>query len=263
MIIARIVPPKSAAYKALSSYSKKLDGFMKLKPFSWFAVWILMTSGTSAQQSNLDRFTYWDMSLSGVGLITLLIITILMTIIMGKEKFSFVGNVLHPTFIINHTIACLILFMTGWGWLSWLNGDLLVSLKSFLPYLLTYLSVLFIYQIDLDSIPELGFKPGKGLIAFSLILIISSVFIGIAFDDPVVSTAAAVIAPFYLIAIVFPEHKRHIERARIYPVFIAAMFVSVRLPWLLIPLGILFFGLRTYHYFRYNIVFPTFAVDHD
>ena len=263
MIIARIVPPKSAVYKALSSYSNKLDGFMKLKPLSWFAVWILMTSGTSAQQSNLDRYIYWDMSLAGVGLITLLIITIVMTFIIRKEKFSFISNDLNTNFILNHTIVGLVLFMTGWGWLNWLNGDLLISLKSFFPYLLTYLSLLFIYQIDLDSIPEKGYTPGKGLIVLSLLLVLVSVFIGIAFDDPVVSTAAAVIAPFYLIAIVFPEHKRHIERARIYPVFIAAMFVSVRLPWLLIPLGVLFFGLRTYHYFRYNIVFPTFAVDHD
>ncbi|MDP6230418.1 MAG: hypothetical protein QF765_06965 [Candidatus Marinimicrobia bacterium] len=263
MIIARIFPSESSSYKSLSVFFRKLDGFMKLKPLSWFAVWILMTSGTSAQQSNLDRYIYWDMSLAGVGLITLLIITIVMTFIIRKEKFSFISNDLNTNFILNHTIVGLVLFMTGWGWLNWLNGDLLISLKSFFPYLLTYLSLLFIYQIDLDSIPEKGYTPGKGLIVLSLLLVLVSVFIGIAFDDPVVSTAAAVIAPFYLIAIVFPEHKRHIERARIYPVFIAAMFVSVRLPWLLIPLGVLFFGLRTYHYFRYNIVFPTFAVDHD
>ena len=115
----------------------------------------------------------------------------------------------------------------------------------------------------MDLIPEKGYQPGKGLIAVCFLLMLAGTLIGIRFDDPVISTVAAVIAPFYLIAIVFPEHKRHIERARIYPVFIAAMFVSVRLPWFLIPLAILFFGLRTYHYFRYNIIFPTFAVDHD
>ena len=131
MIIARIVPPKSAVYKALSSYSNKLDGFMKLKPLSWFAIWILMTSGTSAQQSNLDRYIYWDMLLAGVGLITLLIITIVMTFIIRKEKFSFISNDLNTNFILNHTIVGLVLFMTGWGWLNWLNGDLLISLKSF------------------------------------------------------------------------------------------------------------------------------------
>ncbi len=236
---------------------------MKLKPLNWFAVWIMMTSGTSAQQQSLDRYTYWDISLAGVGLITLLIVTGLMTIIFRNEKFSFVSNDINPAVIINHTIIGLLLFMTGWGWLSWLNGEFLNSLKSFFPYLLVYISLILIYQIDLDSIPEKGYQPGKSLIAVCLLLVIVSVFYGIVYDDPVVSTTAAVIAPFYMIALVFPEHKRHIERARIYPVFIAAMFVSVRLPWLLIPLSILFFGLRTYHYFRFNIVFPTFAVDHD
>ena len=263
MIIARIVPPGSATYKRLSTFSEKLDGIMKLKPLNWFAIWIMMTSGTSAQQQTVDRYSYWDMSLAGVGLITLLIVTGLMTIIFRKEKFSFVNTDLNPATIFNHTIMGLVLFMTGWGWLSWLRGDLFFSLKSFLPYLLTYISVLLIYHIDLNTIPEKGYQPGKGLIALCLLLVIASVLLGLAFDDPIISTTAAVIAPFYLIAIVFPQHKRHIERARIYPIFIAAMFVSVRLPWLLIPVAILFFGLRTYHYFRYNIVFPTFAVDHD
>jgi len=263
MIIARIVPPESTAYKTLSRYSFKLDGIMKLKPLSWFAVWIMMTSGTSAQQQSLNRYTYWDMSLANVGLLTLLIVSIIMTIIFKKEKLSFVSQELNFTFILNHTIVGLILFMTGWGWLSWLNGNLIISVKTCIPYLLTYLSVLLIYQIDLDSIPEKGYQPGKSFIGISLLLSCISILLGFSFDDPVISTIAAVIAPFFLIAIVFPEHKRHIERARIYPVFIAAMFVSVRLPWLLFPLAIVFFGLRTYHYFRYNIVFPTFAVDHD
>ena len=135
--------------------------------------------------------------------------------------------------------------------------------KTRIATLLAIQNGINVIHIDLNTIPEKGYQPGKGLIALCLLLVIASVLLGLAFDDPIISTTAAVIAPFYLIAIVFPQHKRHIERARIYPIFIAAMFVSVRLPWLLIPVAILFFGLRTYHYFRYNIVFPTFAVDHD
>jgi hypothetical protein len=84
-----------------------------------------------------------------------------MTFIIRKEKFSFISNDLNTNFILNHTIVGLVLFMTGWGWLNWLNGDLLISLKSFFPYLLTYLSLLFIYQIDLDSIPEKGYTPER------------------------------------------------------------------------------------------------------
>lgn len=263
MIIARIFKPESSAYEKISEFSKKLDGLMKLKPLNWFAVWIMMTSGTSAQQATTDRFIYWDMSLAEVGLITLLIVTGITTFIFIKEKFTFTKIDINLITLLNQIVFALVLFITGWGWYSWISGDFITSIKSFIPYLLTYLSILFIYQIDLDNIPKKGYQPGKGFIAICLLLVLTSVLIGIAFDDPVISTTAVVIAPFYLIAIVFPQHKRHIERARIYPVFIAAMFVSVRLPWLLIPLAILFFGLRTYHYFRYNIVFPTFGVDHD
>ncbi len=88
---------------------------------------------------------------------------------------------------------------------------------------------------------------------------IASVLLGLAFDDPIISTTAAVIAPFYLIAIVFPQHKRHIERARIYPIFIAAMFVSVRLPWLLIPVAILFFGSTHISLLSVQYRFPNFC----
>lgn len=263
MIIARIVPPKSAAYKALSTYSKKLDGLMKLKPLSWFAVWIMMTSGTSAQQSNLDRFTYWDMSLAFNGIVTMIIVAGIMTWVIRQEKLSFTGLTINVLTILKHSLMILLLFITGWGWFTFINGDLLVTLRSFIPYLCTYLAVLLGFQIPLDSIEEKGYQPGKSFIFITLIFSLLGVVLGILLDDPVISTMSAVIAPFYLIAIVFPEHKRHIERCRIYPIFIGIMFVSVRLPWVLIPSFILFFILRTYHYFRYNIVFPTFAVDHD
>jgi len=86
MIISRIIKPESAVYKTLSTFSEKLDRLMKLKPLSWFAVWIMMTSGTSAQQSMSDRYIYWDMSLAGVGLITLLIVTFITIIIFKKTN---------------------------------------------------------------------------------------------------------------------------------------------------------------------------------
>lgn len=89
MIISRIIKPESAVYKTLSTFSEKLDRLMKLKPLSWFAVWIMMTSGTSAQQAMSDRYIYWDMSLAGVGLITLLIVTVITTIIFKKKNFIY------------------------------------------------------------------------------------------------------------------------------------------------------------------------------
>ena len=86
---------------------------------------------------------------------------------------------------------------------------------------------------------------------------------GFQFDDPVASTVSTVYLPFILVALIMPAHLRHLQRARIYGVFIPAVFLVVRFPWFLIPLCTLFFLLRLYHYFRFNIVYPTFGVDYD
>lgn len=263
MIIARIIKPDTGIYKTISGHSEKMDGLMKLKPFTWFAVWIMMTSGTSAQQQTIDRFSYWDMSLALTGIITMVIVAGIITYIFKNDKFNFTNSSINFFWILNHSVVALILFITGWGWLNLIQGDLLLSIKTFIPYLCTYLSVLLVFQIKLDDIPEKGYVPGKSMIAISLVLSLLGVVIGIQLSDPVVSTMSAVIAPFYIVALVFPDHKRHIERCRIYPIFIGIFFISVRLPWVLIPSFVLFFILRTYHYFRYNIVYPTFAVDHD
>ncbi len=260
MIIARIIPTKSPMYKSISKWAEKLDGFLQWKPYHWFAIWVLMLSGTGAQQGMLNRYSYWNMSQAGIGLITLLIVTIIIAFLLRKNQLSFDNIDLKPAHLFSHFVLAVVLFMTGWGWL---NGDYLTAMKSFLPYVLAYGSVLLMYRINLDEIPEKGYQPGKIYILFCLLLALASSVLGVIFDDPVISTASMVYAPFLLVILVFPEHKRHIQRIRIYPIFIYAMFVSVRVPWLLIPLGILFFSLRTYNYFRYNIVYPTFSVDHD
>lgn len=263
MIIARIIKPESALYKKLSESIKKCDGWMNLKPFSWFAIWVMMSSGMNAQIHYINRYSYWDMELTLVGLLKIVIITLIMMYVIRKEKIKFSGNTINLSFIGNQSLLFLLLFVTGWGWEKMILGDFLHALKASIPYWCTYLAIIFGFQINLESIAEKGYQPGKGLILSSFILTATAAIIGILFDDPVISTASAVIAPFYLIAWVFPQHKRHIERCRTYPVFTGLFFVSVRLPWLLIPSLALFFALRIYHYFRFNIIYPTFAVHHD
>jgi len=260
MIISKLIPTESSLYLILSEFSKNWNGLMKFNPYRWFVLWILMASGTAAHEGVIDRFTFWNESSPLSGWITLVIVTGIFQYTMEKQKFSFNGIVNNWKLIIEHILFSFLLFITGWGWLS---GNYFNALQSFLPYLMGYLSVLGMFQINLDTVDEKGYEPGKWIVVVSLLLSISSIVLGIILDDPVISTASAVYTPFLLVTLVFPEHKRHIQRIRIYPIFIYAMFVSVRLPWLLIPLGILFFGIRIYNYFRYNIVYPTFSVDHD
>ncbi|MBT6414478.1 MAG: hypothetical protein HOK12_08980 [Candidatus Marinimicrobia bacterium] len=88
-----------------------------------------------------------------------------------------------------------------------------------------------------------------------------AILLGFYFDDPIITSAGIVSVPFPLIALLWPSHVRHLQRARFYPLFIFAMFLCVRAPWFLIPLAILFYTLRIVNYFRYGIVYPSFGVD--
>ena len=98
-------------------------------------------------------------------------------------------------------------------------------------------------------------------LSMSVGFMILAMLLGIFLEDPVVSTAAAVSIPFPLIALIWPNHVRHLQRARFYPLFTFAMFLSVRAAWFLVPLVVLFFTLRMVNYFRYGIVHPSFGVD--
>ena len=142
------------------------------------------------------------------------------------------------------------------------------AIKNYAPYLLFYIAVWLVFSIEFieqddKSISTAGSSPRILNLVGSTVLIIVGTVIGFHFDDPVASTVSTVYLPFLLVALIMPAHIRHLQRARIYGVFIPTVFLAVRFPWFLIPLWALFFLLRLYHYFRFNIVYPTFGVDHD
>ena len=90
---------------------------------------------------------------------------------------------------------------------------------------------------------------------------VSATNIGYINDDPIISTIGAVYAPFPLVALIFPSAIRHIQRCRMHVIFVPAMFLSVRFPWFLIMVTLLFWILRYYNYFRFGEVKPSFKVD--
>ncbi len=119
-----------------------------------------------------------------------------------------------------------------------------------------------VWSIEIDvqdkSVPlknEIAAKLG-----IIIVLTLLSSVIGYFNDDPMISTIAAVYSPFPLVALIFPSAIRHIQRCQMYVVFIPAMFLSVRFPWLLIILLLLFWLLRYFHYFRHGEVKPSFKV---
>ena len=96
--------------------------------------------------------------------------------------------------------------------------------------------------------------------ALSLILMIISAVFGYKLDDPIISTVSMVSLFLPAVALIWPNHVRHIKRLQFYPLFVLAMFTCVRSPWFLIILGIHFFIMRSVNYLKYGITYPSFGV---
>ena len=259
MLLSRLIKPHSSLYKNISVKSKEYDFFMKWDPLRWFGMWCMTLGGFNIVKGNEDRYVFWDWS-SGTFFIylVLLIITIWTVLTSNNSKIPKTINDFRS-----------ILYFLILGILSLLMGALSQSLSikivNYFPYIFYYFGVLLVFSINLKQKDETSSTMVNGkrlsyLIVSSILIFLSS-SLGYYLDDPIISTVSTVYLPFLIVSIIMPIHVRHLQRARMYGLFIPAVFLSIRYPWFLIPLLSLFFILRTYHYFRFNIVFPTFAVD--
>lgn len=274
MLISRIAPPKSTLYRTMADKCKSLDKWMVYQPLSWFGIWTIFAAGMAAKGGEVDRYHYWDWSSFLLGLFTVIVITYLASVLFLKPKrIDFQPESNSFLHILCATWLFIFLFILGWGIKSIGNDgiNLLMQLQhvfvALIPYITVSTSLIFIHAVTLEKGDDSKFiiKSQTQRLQYTSIAFIL-LFVGLAFgfylDDPVVTAASAVTIPFAGVALLF-KAVRHMQRAKVYPVFITAMFVSLREPWLLIPVGILFYGLRFYHYFRYEIIYPTFGVDFD
>ena len=261
MFIARIFPKDTARFRQCSIVAEKFDGIMKWKPLCWFGFWTLFVAGMGAYSGHHDRFLFWDFSKWFIGIISLILITILSILFLIKNELIGYGQeqIMSSKFIV-HFLFSSGIFLIGWG------GNIMTGAPHAVPYILAYLAIFIIYGIPIRQDEDTGEKTvisnkkrWKYSLSSSVLLLMSSL-IGFILDDPVISTASIVATPFPIVSFLM-KHGRHVHRARIFPILIMGMFVAVRQGWFLIPLLLLFFLLRYYHYFRYGIVFPTFAVD--
>ncbi len=268
MLIVRFIPPNSQTYQRLAKISRAFDGLRSWKPLQWFTVWILFSAGLSAQEASVTPFIFWDLSSWPMGLGSLLIITLLYGFFVGKPgRMVFDRKALQVQNLLKHFIFAEGLFLLGWGVHINTWGQALVTS---IPYACGYFAALLVYALPIVTIPApddnpeqswLSKRVSHGLLALLLVLVAAAW--GYIYQDPVISTAAAVYAPFLLVLIVFPAHVRHVQRARFYALFLLAFFISMRLPWLFIPTILLFFSLRYYFYFHHQVVYPTFGVNYD
>jgi len=236
---------------------------MNWQPLHWFGMWCMVISGFNIIKGQENRYIFWDWNSGSIFIFSVIILVTVWSILSARHPAT-------PKKINN--LRSLLYFIVI-GSMALLLGSIgpkfsMDAIKNYGPYLLFYISVWLVFSIEFieqddKSISTAGSSPRILNLVGSTVLIIVGGVIGFHFDDPVASTVSTVYLPFLIVALIMPAHIRHLQRARIYGVFIPAVFLAVRFPWFLIPLCTLFFLLRLYHYFRFNIVYPTFGVDHD
>lgn len=261
MLVARLIPPGSATYQRLRERSRWLDGLMDQQPEHWFGVWIMSVAGINVSWAAFQRYYFWDFSQTLYGLTTLIVVTVIFALVQWKKSwFTFRLGGFNT---LSGYKTLLLHLLLGWVLFAAAAPSYNLSAQGLvhsLPYLSGFLALVVVYSIPLsqEGTPADPFRRRPGVF-LALVLVFIACGLGVVLDDPVISTIAVVYSPFLVVALIL-RPRRHLERARIWGIFIPAMFLAVRLPWFLVPLGILFFGLRTYHYFRHGKVYPTFKV---
>ena len=236
---------------------------MNWQPLHWFGMWCMVISGFNIIKGQENRYIFWDWNSGSLFIFSVIILVTVWSILSARHPAT-------PKKINN--LRSLLYFIVI-GSMALLLGSIgpkfsVVAIKNYAPYLLFYIAVWLVFSIESIQQDDKSFEIAgsssriRNLVGATTLIIVGTVM-GFQFDDPVASTVSTVYLPFLLVALIMPAHIRHLQRARIYGVFIPAVFLVVRFPWFLIPLCTLFFLLRLYHYFRFNIVYPTFGVDHD
>ena len=275
MLIEKIIPVGSDLYSVWSGYfselGKKIDsqGWVQL-----FSIWTLTVGGIVLSMDLSDRYIYWEWSGWIEGFIKLLIVSILFIFILKPNGMWTAGTKrLNIKEFLIHSVIGSILVVFGLFDLEMIIGpyeskiEFLHVLLSLISYVFSFLSCLIVFQFILELEEDKGtwnnfnWEHKFEYLFISVVFMVLAMLLGIFLEDPVASTAAAVSIPFPLIALIWPNHVRHLQRARFYPLFTFAMFLSVRAAWFLVPLAVLFFTLRMVNYFRYGIVHPSFGVD--
>ena len=275
MLIEKIIPVGSDLYSVWSGYfselGKKIDsqGWVQL-----FSIWTLTVGGIVLSMDLSDRYIYWEWSGWIEGFIKLLIVSIVFIFILKPNEMWTAGTKrLNIKEFLIHSVIGSILVVFGLVDLEMIVGpyeskiEFLHVLLSLVSYVFSFLSCLIVFQFILELEEDKGtwnnfnWEHKFEYLSISVGFMALAMLFGIFLEDPVASTAAAVSIPFPLIALIWPNHVRHLQRARFYPLFTFAMFLSVRAAWFLVPLAVLFFTLRMVNYFRYGIVHPSFGVD--
>ena len=256
MLLARYAPVGSPRYEKLSKSSLKFDKIMEWLPAQWFSIWILIVAGIANGKLYVDKNYFWDYSDWKIGLFIFFMVFVIIGVLGFKFNFLPIRNISATFKSIKYHI--LLVFVLFWAGNSISNA---IYVGNSVIYALAYFALFLMHTVKINESEQLIISQKNKNIktGISTVLLLIAGISGYFLNDPVIATAAIVSLPF-LIVLLFGKHVRHLERAKFYPIFIFAMFVSSREAWFLIPIFMLFHILRSYNYLRYQKVFPTFGV---
>jgi hypothetical protein len=262
MLIEKFFPLKSNTYLNLNKLFVKIGSKIdEIGLIQLFSLWTLTVAGVVFEMGLINRSVYWDWSNWKIGLSKLFFVTVVFILFLNpKGLWNIDSKRLSARSICIHMIIAFMCLLFGYS--ASLN-----NLIFLIPYLLAFYSGLLIFQFQIQLNTEtktwfsIDWENKIYILLTSFLSMLISVIIGIYLDDPILSTSAMVSTPFPLIALLWPDHVRHLQRARFYPLFIFSMFLCVRAPWFLIPLIMLFIFFRVVNYFRFGIAHPSFGVD--
>ena len=255
MLAEKYFPKASSRYNLIAQLFRNLDWLNTLKPERWFSIWTMILAGSNVSIFLLNRWSYWDWATFNF--------LILGVILLTTFFLSVKPNFLHR---INSFQSALYIFFKGI--ILFLLGTIPFGfdLRTFIfgiPYYIFFLLAHLTWSIVIDN-KNKTMPPKKEIVSILLTIItlnITSALLGYINDDPMITTIAIVYLFFPIVILLFPIGLRHLQRAQIHVIFIPAMFISVRLPWLLLMILPLFWILRYYNYFRFGEVKPSFKVD--
>lgn len=261
MLIARLTPIGTDRFNFVRSFVTKWN-FKDTNPLYLIAPWIMFFSGWVTWAGKIDVNLFWKWSGWFPG-ITMSILTGALFYFLAKTK-RFVFEPGGKNIIDILAMACggFVLYLVGYG------IEVVSGLTSGLPYFAGFLAGMMVYSIPVTQKDENGNftlefsdrKIDRKKVLISTVLLIITLLLGLYFRDPVASTSAGVILPFLFITAI-GNGIRHLLRTRFYILFIPAMFIVSRIPWLLIPLFIVFYASRIYNYYTREIVYPSFGID--
>jgi len=262
MIAQRLLPVGTPRHERVFNLVKTIDGLDDLNPLAWFALWSLFTAGISSYDGYVNRYIFWDFSRWLPGILGLAFWTVMYVMVLRPRKWmEFSPQSAITKKLVIHLALAEVIFLSGWAHIS-LQG-FFISLS----YLLGYGAILLVYTIPIENmesggkvIPDSSYR--FRIVITGVLLLVLAMGSGIYRDDPVLSTAAVVSLPFYIVAL-FDNHVRHVQRLRFYPAFIFTGFIASREAWYFMAAVLLFYFLRHFYYFRLGIIHPSFGVDHD